>query len=145
MITKLMKLFWLTDEEPSPRAVFWWRLIVSSFMTCTLAFVVFSFGGLWRLDGFAFASDIETKIAVALKPVASRLTKIEAEQTKQSGYLKHLVKSDLEQLIDREILARCQAMESSVKQRIKDHIDAYQRDYEEVFGHEYDEPDCADV
>lgn len=145
MMENLVKLFWLTDEAPGPHTLFCWRLVVSMFMTLILVFVVFAFGGLWKLGGFALADDIDTKVAEAIKPVNDRLTTIEAEQGTQSGYLKHLVKSDLERLINREVLARCQATDSVAKQRIKDHIDAYQKDYEEVFGHEYGEPDCEDV
>ncbi len=114
-------------------------------MTLLAIFVIFSFGGIWHLDGFALAADVDTKIEQAIKPINDKLRTIEMAQTAQNGYLKHLVKSDLERLIDREILARCTASTSEEKQRIKDHIDAYQKDYEEVFGHEYDEPVCADV
>ena len=144
-MSNLWKLLWLTEEDPSGRRVFLWRLVVSAFMTLLAIFVIFSFGGIWGLGGFALASDVDTKIVAALQPVNDKLYTIEQAQKAQNGYLKHLVKSDLERLIDREILARCNAATSVEKQRIKDHINAYQKDYEEVFGHEYDEPDCADV
>ena len=144
-MSNMWKLLWLTEEDPSTRRVFLWRLVVSAFMTLLAIFVVFSFGGIWGLDGFALASDVDTKIVAALQPVNDKLYTIEQAQKAQNGYLKHLVKSDLERLIDREILARCNAATSVEKQRIKDHINAYQKDYKEVFGYEYDEPDCADV
>ncbi|KKK73503.1 hypothetical protein LCGC14_2893170 [marine sediment metagenome] len=144
-MSNMWKLLWLTEEDPSTRRVFLWRLVVSAFMTLLAIFVIFSFGGIWGLDGFALASDVDTKIVAALQPVNDKLYTIEQAQKAQNGYLKHLVKSDLERLIDREILARCNAATSVEKQRIKDHINAYQKDYKEVFGHEYDEPDCADV
>ena len=144
-MSNMWKLFWLTEEEPSRRRVFLWRLMVSTFMTLLAIFVIFSFGGIWNLDGFALAGDVDTKIAAAIQPVNDRLNGIETEQTTQSGYLKWLVKSDLERLIDREILARCNTTTRVEKQRIKSAIDSYQKNYKEVFGHEYDEPDCADV
>ncbi len=145
MLANLVKLFWITEEEPSTWTVALWRLVVSLFMTCSIVFVIWSFGYLFSLGGFAFADDVDIKIAQALTPVTARLNGIETVQTTQSGYLKRLVKSDLERLIDREILARCNATTSAEKQRIKSAIDAYQEDYSDVFGDEYDEPRCDDL
>ena len=145
IVTSITKLLWMTEEDPDVRRVFLWRLVVSSFITSGVVSVVWAIGGLYGTQGFAFADDVEAKIAQAVEPVTARLTDIEDEQTTQSGYLKRLVKSDLERLIDRELLARCNATSSAEKQRIKSAIDAYQLDYEGVFGDEYDEPGCGDL
>lgn len=144
-LTSIAKLLWITEEDPSKLRVFLWRLLVSAFLTLGVIFVVWAIGGLYGTQGFAFADDVETKIVQAIQPVTARLTDIETTQTTQSGYLRRLVKSDLERLIDRELLARCKATKSEEKQRIKSAIDAYQSDYEEVFGDEYDEPDCEQL
>lgn len=144
-MTSITKLLWMTEEDPDVRRVFLWRLVVSSFITSGVVFVIWAIGGLYGTQGFAFADDVEAKIAQAVEPVTSRLSAIEKAQTEQSGYLKHLVKSDLERLIDREILARCNATTSAEKRRIKSAIDAYQKDYKNVFGDEYDEPACDDL
>ncbi len=145
IVTSITKLLWMTEEDPDVRRVFLWRLVVSAFITSGVIFVVWAMGGLWGTQGFAFADDVEAKIAQAVEPVTARLTVIESEQTTQSGYLRRLVRSDLERLIDRELLARCNATTSAEKQRIKSAIDAYQQDYEAVFGDEYDEPACGDL
>ena len=145
IFTGAAKLLWLTEEDPDVRRVFLWRLVVSAFITTGVIFAVWATGGLYGTQGFAFADGVEAKIAHAIEPVTARLTTIETEQTTQSGYLKRLVKSDLERLIDREILARCNATTSAEKQRIKSAIDAYQLDYEDVFDDEYDEPVCDDL
>ena len=142
LVTSIAKLLWMTEEDPDVRRVFLWRLLISAFITVGVIFAVWAMGGLYGTQGFAYADDVETKIAQAIKPVTSRLTDIETAQTTQSGYLKRLVKSDLERLIDRELLARCNASTSAEKQRIKSAIDAYQLDYEDVFDDEYDEPNC---
>lgn len=144
-VTEVIKMFWLTEQEPSAWSVLIWRMVVSSFMTISIIFVIWSVGHLFGMQGFAFADDVNTKIAAAIKPMSDRLDGIETTQSTQSGYLKRLVKSDLERLIDREILARCNATSSAEKQRIKSAIDAYQEDYEDVFGDEYDEPRCAEL
>lgn len=143
--TSVWKFLWLTEEDPSDRDLLIWRITVSSFMSLIVLFVVFTLGGIWKLDGFAFASEIDDKIEVAIEPITERLTTIEDEQTVQGGYLRRLVKSDLERLIDREVLARCNATTSPEKRRIKDAIDAYQSDYKAVFGAEYLEPRCEDL
>ncbi len=145
IFTNITKLLWLTEEDPSKQTIFLWRLVISAFITSGVIFAIWAMGGLYGTQGFAFAGDVEAKIAQAVEPVTARLTDIETEQTTQSGYLKRLVKSDLERLIDRELLARCNAMTSAEKQRIKSAIDAYQLDYEAVFGDEYDEPRCDDL
>lgn len=145
IFSEIGKLLWMTEQDPDVRRVFLWRLVVSAFITSGVLFAVWAMGGLWGTQGFAYADDIETKIAQAVQPVTARLTVIENEQTTQSGYLKRLVKSDLERLIDREILARCNATTSAEKRRIKSAIDAYQQDYSDVFGDEYDEPACDDL
>ncbi len=142
IFTGIAKILWMTEEDPDVRRVFLWRLVVSAFITSGVLFVVWATGSLYGTQGFAFADDVQTKIAQAVQPVTARLTTIENEQTTQSGYLKRLVKSDLERLIDRELLARCKATKSAEKQRIKSAIDAYQREYKDVFGDEYDEPNC---
>ena len=144
-VTSLAKLLWMTETDPNKLRIFFWRLVVSSFITSGVIFALWALGGLYGTQGFAFADDVEAKIAQAVEPVTARLTTIETTQTTQSGYLKRLVKSDLERLIDREILARCNATTSAEKQRIKSAIDAYQLDYEDVFGDEYDEPVCGDL
>lgn len=143
--TSIAQLLWLTEEDPSKQTLFLWRLVVSSFLSLAVLFVVWAMGGLYGTQGFAYADDVDAKIAQAVKPVTDRLDGIETEQTTQSGYLKQLVRSDLERLIDREILARCNATTSAEKQRIKSAIDAYQKDYDDVFDHEYDEPRCNDL
>jgi hypothetical protein len=135
----------MTELDPDTRRVFWWRLVVSAFITSGVVFVFWAMGGLYGTQGFAYADDVDTKIMRAVAPVNAKLKMIETEQTTQSGYLKRLVKSDLERLIDREILARCNATTSAEKRRIKSAIDAYQSDYEDVFETEYDEPECADL
>ena len=145
IVTGIARLLWLTEEDPSKLRVLLWRLVISAFITTGVIFAVWAMGGLYGTQGFAYADDVETKIAQAIKPVTSRLTDIETAQTTQSGYLKRLVKSDLERLIDREILARCNASTSAEKQRIKSAIDAYQQDYNDVFDNEYDEPACGDL
>ncbi len=145
LVTSIAKLLWMTEEDPDVRRVFLWRLLISAFITAGVIFAVWAMGGLYGTQGFAYADDVETKIAQAIRPVTSRLTDIETAQTTQSGYLKRLVKSDLERLIDREIMARCNARTSAEKQRIKSAIDAYQLDYKDVFDNEYDEPACGDL
>lgn len=145
LVTSAAKLLWMTETNPDKLRIFFWRLVVSAFITSGVIFAVWAMGGMWGTQGFAYADDVEAKIAQAVQPVTSRLTDIESEQTTQSGYLKRLVKSDLERLIDRELLARCSATTSAEKQRIKDAVDAYQRDYKGVFGDEYDEPGCDDL
>lgn len=145
ILTVLTKALWLTEKDPDQWRLFWWRLLVSSAITFGCIFVLWSMGGIWGTQGFALAEDIETQISLALQPMNDRLRTIEDEQTTQSGYLKRLVRSDLERLIDREILARCNADSSAEKQRIKSAIGSYQDDYKAVFGAEYDEPECAEL
>jgi len=132
-------------EDADPRRVFYWRLTVSGFMGLLVLFITFAFGGVWHLNGFALASDVDTKIADAIKPIKDDVRLIKDEQTAQSGYLKQLVKSDFAARIDREVRARCSATTRDEKERIKSAIDTYQAGYKTVAGVKYDEPECDEL
>lgn len=133
------------SENASPRKIFYWRLMVSGFMGLLVLFIVFAFGGIWHLNGFALASDVDTKIAAAVKPINDKLNDIESTQVTQSTYLEQLVKSDFADRIDREVRARCSATTRDQKERIKSAIDTYQVGYKAVAGEKYDEPECDEL
>lgn len=145
MWKEILKFIAPPAEDASPRRVFYWRLTVSGFMVFLILFVVFSFGGIWRLDGFAMASDVDVKIAEAIQPINAKLVDIEITQTTQSSYLEQLVKTDFAVRIDREVRARCAATTREEKERIKSAIDTYQTGYKAVAGEKYDEPDCKNL
>lgn len=141
----IVKFFWLAKEDPSRREVLIWRLVVSAFMSLTVLFVVWAFGGLFSLTGFAHADDVDTKIEQALEPLTISLTSIKQEQTVQGGFLKTLVKNDFARLIRNELRARCKSTSSEEKERINVAIEMYQQDYEVAAGDRYDEPDCENL
>ena len=145
MLKQLVAAIAPPAEDASPRSVFYWRLTVSGFMGSLVLFVIFAFGGIWHLSGFAIASDVDTKIAQAVEPINGKLDTIETAQTAQNGYLEQLVKSDFATRIDREVRARCSAMTRDEKERIKSAIDTYQAGYKEVAKVEYDEPECSEL
>ncbi len=144
-LSTALKFLWLTDEEPTRRQVFFWRLIVSCFMTVSVLFAVWALGGLSGASGLAYADDVDVKIQQAIAPVNTRLTSIESEQTVQGGFLKTLVKNDFARLIRSELRARCKSTSSEEKERINAAIVTYQEGYENAAGEKYEEPDCEDL
>jgi hypothetical protein len=144
-ITSLVKLFWITEEDPSPWSVALWRLGVSAFMTASVIFVIWALGGMFHINGFALADDVDTKIEQAVKPINDKLETIETAQIAQNGYLEQLVKSDFAVRIDREVRARCSATTREEKERIKSAVDTYQEGYKKVAGEDYDEPECSEL
>lgn len=145
LTTSVMKLLWLTKEDPSRAEIRNWRLVISAALLSVLAFVAWALGFVWNTEGLAYAADVDKQIEKALEPVGDRLTAIELEQTVQGGFLKTLVKNDSARQIRNELRARCKSTSSEEKERINAAIEKYQADYKTAAGEKYDEPNCEDL
>ncbi len=145
MLTKILQLFFLTQEDPTRRQRQVWRLIVSTFMTITAIFILWTFGGLFGLSGHATADHVDKKVEKALEPVTRRLTSIEGSQTAQGVLLTVLVKNDFARLIRSELRARCNSTDSEQRERINSAIEKYQDEYKKVAGNNYDQPECTEL
>ena len=147
MILKLLPfLKWLIPprEDATNGHLHGWRWAVAVTAVCGLFIGMVGLGWVPKLNGYAYAEDIDNKIENALKPVNDRLESIETSQTAQGNYLTRLVKSDIAQDIHAEKIAWCRADTSQEKQRLREKLDQLQDEYEEAagVGKHATEPDC---
>lgn len=145
MLDKIIALVAPPDEDASQRRIFYWRLSMSAFVLLLLFHISHILGWVKGLDGVAFANGVDQQIEEAVKPITERLSAIEIEQNSQGGLLRTLVKSDFVRLINRELLAKCEATTRHDRERISSAIESYQTDYEVIFGERYEEPRCEDL
>ena len=136
-------------EDADPRRVFYWRLTVSGFMGLLVLFIIFAFGGIWRLNGFALASDVDTKIADAVRPIAESVASLKTTVESQGGQLRTSLQFDYAEKIRDAVQARCETDSNSEQRRISDTIERLQVAYQSVTrtkddpdGERYPEPAC---
>ena len=141
--------------DASDKEVKHWRNFVSIIMILTIGTFAVLFGYTPFSQGIAWADDAKHPVsAIAFEEVVAKLGDIEDEQTRQGTYLKQLVKSDLRDQINRMIRLRCSlngvrhdptVADDEQKDLINDTIVNYQRQFKNIAGHKYDEPDCEDL
>lgn len=126
------------------KVVLRWRWTVSAMLVVSMVFMVWALGGVPKIQGLAFASDlqeveakIDVKIQQALVPVNEKL---EASDK----YLKRLVSKDIRADIFEKLTSYCAAT-AGTKARLREELDTLQDEYEEATGNRYPEPRCEDV
>ena len=70
---EIVQFFSPPEKDAAPEAILRWRLVISMFVFVCLLFGSWSFGLLPYSSGFAFAEDVDNKIAAAVDPINARL------------------------------------------------------------------------
>lgn len=119
-------------ENASPRKIFYWRLTCSGFMMVLLLFITFSFGGIWQLDGFALAGDVDMKITEAVRPITASVKALKITVESQGAQLRTSLQFDYAEKIRDAAQAKCETNSSAEQRRISDTIERLQVAYHSV-------------
>lgn len=107
-----------------------WRATIAIHVLCSYGLLQ-TFG----LSGFALASDVETKVSAAVKPLEQKVDQLSQIITRQ------LLESTAAQIRDAE-RRKCRATGDAERDRLQSEIDRLQDDYHRMRGSAYSVPDC---
>lgn len=133
MVSKLMMADLTKDEVKSLSGAgvkIGWRSAIAIHIACSYGLLQ-TFG----LSGFALASDVESKVSAAVKPLEQKVDQLSQIITRQ------LLESTAAQIRDAE-RRKCRATSDGERDRLQNEIDRLQDDYNRMRGSAYPVPDC---